>query len=80
MLQLLAEASAASAGANLLLATVLHRTFEQYAANLRPNLRAEWAKIRGRFEDVAYQAPPEEFTDVLAAAIVQSAESARKLP
>jgi hypothetical protein len=72
VLQLLAEASAAQAGANLLLVTVLHQAFEQYAANLRPNLRAEWAKIQGRFEDVAYQAPPEEFTDLLASAIVQS--------
>lgn len=78
VLQLLAEASAAQAGANLLLVTVLHQAFEQYAANLRPNLRAEWAKIQGRFEDVAYQAPPEEFTDLLAAAIVQSDDSAVK--
>jgi hypothetical protein len=78
VLQLLAEGSAANAGANLLLVTVLHQAFEQYAANLRPNLRAEWAKIQGRFEDVAYQAPPEEFTDLLAAAIQQSADSAIK--
>jgi hypothetical protein len=78
VLQLLAEASSAHAGANLLLVTVLHQAFEQYAANLRPNLRAEWAKIQGRFEDVAYQAPPEEFTDLLAAAIVQSDDSAMK--
>ena len=78
VLQLLAEASTANAGANLLLVTVLHQAFEQYAANLRPNLRAEWAKIQGRFEDVAYQAPPEEFTDLLAAAIQQSDDSAMK--
>jgi hypothetical protein len=78
VLQLLAEASGAQAGANLLLVTVLHQAFEQYAANLRPNLRAEWAKIQGRFEDVAYQAPPEELTDLLAAAIVQSDDGAVK--
>lgn len=78
VLQLLAEASGANAGANLLLVTVLHQAFEQYAANLRPNLRAEWAKIQGRFEDVAYQAPPEEFTDLLAAAIQQSGDGAMK--
>jgi hypothetical protein len=76
VLQLLAEASSGDAGVNLLLVTVLHQAFEQYAANLRPNLRAEWAKIQGRFEDVAYQAPPEEFTDLLAAAMVQSDDSA----
>jgi hypothetical protein len=78
VLQLLAEATAGKAGANLLLVTVLHQAFEQYAANLQPNLRAEWAKIQGRFEDVAYQAPPEEFTDLLAAAIQQSDDSAMK--
>lgn len=78
VLQLLAEASTANAGANLLLVTVLHQAFEQYAANLRPNLRAEWAKIQGRFEDVAYQAPPEEFIDLLAAAIVQSGDGVIK--
>lgn len=78
VLQLLAEATAGNAGANLLLVTVLHQAFEQYAANLRPNLRAEWAKIQGRFEDVAYQAPPEEFTDLLAAAIQQADDGAMK--
>jgi hypothetical protein len=78
VLQLLAEASAGTAGTNLLLVTVLHQAFEQYAATLRPNLRAEWAKIQGRFEDVAYQAPPEEFTDLLAAAIVQSDDAAMR--
>lgn len=78
VLQLLAEASVGNTGANLLLVTVLHQAFEQYAANLRPNIRAEWAKIQGRFEDVAYQAPPEEFTDLVAAAIVQSQDSAIK--
>src|SRR5262249_25502361 len=55
VLQLLAEASSGNEGANLLLVTVLHQAFEQYAEDLRPNLRGEWAKIQGRFEDVAYQ-------------------------
>jgi hypothetical protein len=78
VLQLLAEASVGDAGANLLLVTVLHQAFEQYATNLQPNLRAEWAKIQGRFEDVAFQAPPEEFTDLLASAIEQSNDGAVK--
>lgn len=74
VLQLLAE-STGSADTNLLLVTVLHQAFEQYAANLASNQRAEWAKIQGRFEDVAYQAPPEEITDLLAAAIQQSGDA-----
>jgi hypothetical protein len=73
VLQLLAEATGGT-GANLLLVTVLHQAFEQYAANLATSQRAEWAKIQGRFEDVAYQAPPEEIVDLLAAAIQQSGD------
>jgi hypothetical protein len=74
ILQQLAEATG-GADTNLLLVTVLHQAFEQYAANLAGNQRAEWAKIQGRFEDVAYQAPPEEITDLLAAAIQQSGDT-----
>jgi hypothetical protein len=74
VLQLLAEATGAS-DTNLMLVTVLHQAFEQYAANLAGSQRAEWAKIQGRFEDVAYQAPPEEITDLLAAAIQQSGDA-----
>ena len=74
ILQLLAEATGGT-DTNLLLVTVLHQAFEQYAANLAGNQRAEWAKIQGRFEDVAYQAAPEEITDLLAAAIQQSGDA-----
>ena len=74
ILQLLAEETGAT-DTNLLLVTVLHQAFEQYAANLAGNQRAEWAKIQGRFEDVAYQAPPEEITDLLAAAIQHSGDA-----
>ena len=74
VLQLLAEATG-NADTNLLLVTVLHQAFEQYAANLAGNQRAEWAKIQGRFEDVAYQAPPEEITELLATAIQQSGDA-----
>lgn len=74
VLQLLAEATGNS-DTNLLLVTLLHQAFEQYASNLAGGQRAEWAKIQGRFEDVAYQAPPEEITDLLAAAIQQSGDA-----
>jgi hypothetical protein len=74
VLQLLAEATH-NGDSNLLLVTLLHQAFEQYAANLAAGLRAEWAKIQGRFEDVAYQAPPEEIIDLLAAAIRQSGDA-----
>ena len=72
LLQLLAEATSTEAPPSLLLITVLHQAFDQYAAGLRPVLRNEWAKIQGRFEDVAFQDPPEQLLRVVAAAILQT--------
>jgi hypothetical protein len=54
ILQLLAEATGSS-DTNLLLITLLHQAFERYASNLAAGQRAEWAKIQGRFEDVAFR-------------------------
>lgn len=71
LLQLLAEATVGNGKPDLLLVTVLHQAFDQYASGLRPVLRNEWAKVQGRFEDVAFQDPPEETLRVLASAIVQ---------
>ena len=71
LLQLLAEATVGNGKPDLLLVTVLHQAFDQYASGLRPVLRNEWAKVQGRFEDVAFQDPPEETLRVLSNAIVQ---------
>lgn len=71
LLQLLAEATAKGNKPDLLLITVLHQAFDQYAAGLGPVLRNEWAKVQGRFEDVAFQHPPEQVLRILANAIVQ---------
>lgn len=71
LLQLLAEATVCNGKPDLLFVTVLHQAFEQYASGLRPVLRNEWAKVQGRFEDVAFQDPPEETLRIIASAIVQ---------
>jgi hypothetical protein len=71
LLQLLAEATVGNGKPELLLVTVLHQAFEQYASGLRPVLRNEWAKVQGRFEDVAFQDAPEETLRIIANAIVQ---------
>jgi hypothetical protein len=55
----------------LLLITVLHQAFDQYAAGLGPVIKNEWAKVQGRFEDVAFQHPPEQILRIVASAIVQ---------
>lgn len=75
LLQLLAEATSAGASPSLLLITILHQAFDQYAAGLRPILRNEWAKIQGRFEDVAFQDPPEQLLRVVAGGLLQTSSS-----
>jgi hypothetical protein len=72
LLQLLAEATSAGTSPRLLLITILHQAFDQYAAGLRPVLRNEWAKIQGRFEDVAFQDPPEQLLRVVGGGILQT--------
>jgi hypothetical protein len=66
-LQELAEAT--TGGPGLCLVTILHQAFERYAADLAATAREEWAKIQGRFEDIAFQEPPEQLIDLLSHAI-----------
>jgi hypothetical protein len=67
VLQEFAEATAGGSG--LCLVTVLHQAFDRYAAELPATVREEWAKIQGRFEDVAFQEPAEQLIDLLSHAI-----------
>jgi len=70
LLQQLAEATNQSGSHGLYLITVLHQSFERYAADLRPAVREEWAKVQGRFEDVAFQDSPEQLLELISRAIV----------
>jgi len=69
LLQQLAEATGRFKRPGLLLITILHQSFETYVTGLRPAVRDEWAKVQGRFEDIAFQEPPEEFIALLSNAI-----------
>ena len=69
VLQELAEATAKSKEPTLLLVTVLHQAFENYASALRPRDRQEWEKIQGRFEDFAFQEPADQILELIARAI-----------
>lgn len=73
VLQELAESAASFEEPGLLLITLLHQSFDQYAAGLRSSVRNEWAKVQGRFADIAFQDPPEQLLHVLANAINQQA-------
>lgn len=49
-LQLLAEAAARSNG-SLIVIGILHQSFEAYISNYSKEVRDEWAKVHGRFEN-----------------------------
>jgi hypothetical protein len=67
VLQHIAEFAARSTQPVLFL-TVLHQDFSGYATKLSSVERAEWDKVRGRFEDVLFEEPAEEFLRLVAAA------------
>ncbi len=54
VLQELAEAATRSSRPFLFL-TILHQALDRYADHISPSRRAEWAKVQGRFEDVAFE-------------------------
>ncbi|HYG10640.1 MAG TPA: hypothetical protein VD835_11870, partial [Pyrinomonadaceae bacterium] len=69
VLQQLAEATARFNPPGFLLVTILHQSFDRYAADLRPSVREEWAKVQGRFDDTAFQEPPEQLFSLISSAI-----------
>ncbi len=68
VLQELAEAAARSAKP-FLVVTVLHQSLDRYADHLSPGRRAEWAKVQGRFEDVAFEERAEQVLRLIGLAI-----------
>ena len=54
VLQTLAEFADRSAKTPLLLMTILHQAFELYAEHAGKSQQEEWAKVQGRFEDIAF--------------------------
>ena len=68
VLQQLAEAASRSDGRFLIIG-VLHQAFEQYAHRLSHETRDEWAKIQGRFIDLAVNTAGEEQIELISRAI-----------
>jgi len=54
LLQQLAEASRGSNALPLVLVTLQHMSFDEYAGGAQVGQRREWAKIQGRFEDIPF--------------------------
>ena len=73
VLQSLAEFATRSQQAPLLMVTILHQAFEQYAQRLATSQREEWAKVQGRFEDVSFVEPTEQVLRLIGSAIEKTA-------
>ena len=69
VLQNLAEFASRSDQTPLLMLTILHQAFEQYAQRLATSQREEWAKVQGRFEDVSFVEPTEQVIRLIGGAI-----------
>lgn len=57
---------------SILFIGVLHQGFERYAGHLDMTTQREWAKVQGRFADIAFQEPPHQQISLLAHAIVRN--------
>ncbi len=75
-LQELAEYASRSGRAPVLVMTILHQAFEEYASRLSAMQRQEWQKIQGRFADIPFGDGPEETLRLLSQAM-QMPEEAR---
>lgn len=66
LLQELAEYANRSDTSPFIFIGILHQSFERYAATLDQTTQREWSKVQGRFEDIAFQEPPNQQTRLLA--------------
>src|SRR3546814_7364547 len=54
---------------SLVVIGILHQSFEQYAARAARDARQEWAKVQGRFHDIAFLSGADETVALLGRAI-----------
>lgn len=78
LLQALAEHACAGHDANLTLIALLHQSFEQYAKGLGEQLKNEWAKVQGRFENIPFLESTEQVLRIVSAAFTQNITDAEK--
>ncbi|MYG05777.1 hypothetical protein F4167_04015, partial [Candidatus Poribacteria bacterium] len=78
VLQTLAELADRSEQTPLLLMTILHQAFELYAQRATKAQREEWAKVQGRFEDLAFTEPTEQMLRLVGTALEKKSGIAQK--
>ncbi len=71
VLQEMAEQATRSRENPVVLITILHQAFEEYAHRLSSAQRVEWQKVQGRFVDIPFGDSPEETLRLLGQAIGQ---------
>ena len=76
LLQQLAEAGQ-GAGLPIFLVTMQHLSFEDHLASADSPLQREWAKVQGRFEDIAYVESPAQTRALIGTAFEVRDESLR---
>lgn len=70
LLQKLAEAAATSGQeAPLFIVGLLHQGFDVYAGNLDPSAQREWEKIAGRFDEILFNQPLVQVSELIASAL-----------
>ena len=71
LLQALAEHACDGHPCNLFLYVMLHQSFEQYAKGLGDELKSEWSKVQGRFEEIPFIESSEQVLRVVGNALDQ---------
>jgi hypothetical protein len=72
LLQELAEFASHSGQDPVLVLGILHQAFDQYARYLDTAMRREWAKVQGRFVDIAFMEPHEQLIRLAVDALAES--------
>ena len=68
LLQSLAEHACAGNCVNLYMFVLLHQSFDKYAKGLGENLKNEWSKVQGRFEELPFLESTEQVLRVVSSA------------
>jgi len=80
LLQELAEVANRSAAAPILFVLTLHQAFDQYAGRLSAGQRNEWAKVQGRFQDLAFQEASDQVLRLIGSALSREGEPKELTP